>query len=365
MFYNDLSNFSGRVDSYAIYLLIRTFYRPGAEGVTRNAWKIPTETGVNPTRPFVKEGTILALKWKIKDRIEGATLIPFSFSEAPSTPAETVIQCISTMWYLAKRYPQHFNTPQIYNNFLSFAVGWRLDSVEAIFRDCFDHFPLSQDKISELYRKRLVRQKHNRFRHQSRNSWHWPLPDISSPSIPFLPQQLPRPDKFTFMRAMEYAYFRRLVPFAREVWAHREAWIAQIEKEAQKDIEMIQWSEVNDDDALRYESYLVDKRDRGWARRSLKLSEETEGAANTLYEGYIRLLYIEILTFGNFFEEAFEAIKEGTGERYQWNQGMLRKVRKVAEFHSQREICEYIDSLEESGMETGRESSDDLWEHPP
>jgi hypothetical protein len=312
----------------------------------------------------VRDSNLIASNWNIETRIETAKCIPFTFSETPSTYTETIVQGISTMWYLARKYPEHVCKPQIYNSFLSFAVLWRLNSVEAIFRDCFDHFPLSQEKIDELYTKRLTPQNHNRFRLPSTSPWHWPLPDISSPNIPLLPSPLPRPDKFTFVRVMEYAYFRRLVPFAREIWARRESWRAQIEKEAQQDTGNVQWSEVRDDDILRYEGYLVNKGDRGWARQSLNLVDEAEGAANTLYEGYIRLLYIEVLTFGRFFNEAFEMIKEGTGERYPWTQGMLAKVRKNAEFHQQKEICEYIDSLDESGIKIGREYPDDWWEHP-
>ena len=348
--------------------MIHTYHRPGDEGVTwRNAWRIPTVKGARtkPAGMFVKEATIISHGWRLRNRIEEAKLIPFSFSEAPSTYIETIVQCVSTMWYLVKNYPQHFNTPQIFNAFLNFAVGWRLHSVEAIFRDCFDHFPLSQEKINEMNTKRIKRRIGNRFRLPSRNAWHWPLPDISSPEIPVLLPQLPRPDKFTFLRAMEFAYFRRLVPFAREVWARRESWRTQIDKEAVKDMEDIQWSEINDDDILRYESYLIDKKERSWARKSLRVTEESEGAANTLYEGYIRLLYVEILTSGGFFEEAFGIIKEGTGERYHWTQGMLAKVRKAAHFNRQWTLCDYIDSLEDSGIETGRESPDDWWEHSP
>ena len=112
--------------------------------------------------------------------------------------------------------------------------------------------------------KAFSKETPSRFKFRSRSSWHWPLQDISSSTLPFLPDDLPRPDKFTFVRAMEFAYFRRMPSFAREVWARREAWRTQIDRKAKKDLENIQWSEVNDDDILRYESYLVGKMDRGW-----------------------------------------------------------------------------------------------------
>ena len=344
--------------------MIRTYYRPGSEGVTRNAWRVPSRSETHPAHPFVQEGNRVAQKWRIPQRIHEATSLPFSFSEAPTTWTESIIQCISLMWYLSRKYPQHFTTPQVYNNYLSFAIGWRLNSVEAIFRDCFNHFPLSIEKLHDMQMKAFSKENHGRFKFRSRCSWHWPLQDISSSTLPFLPDDLPRPDNFTFVRAMEFAYFRRMPSFAREVWARREAWRAQIYQEAKKDLENIQWSEVNDDDILRYESYLVGKMDRGWVHRSVKLSEESEGAANTLYEGYIRLLYIEILMSGKFFDEAFEMILEGTGERYHWTQGMLAKVHKVAKLYEQKKIYEYIEKLEESGMEMERESPDDWWELP-
>lgn len=355
-----------QVDKYAIHLLIRSYSRPGINGVPSHTWKAMarSQSGIgHPATLLVKEARKISQKWQIIRRIEEATLLPFSISEAPTSPIEKIVQCISILWYLSKNYPQHFKTPQVYNNYLSVTIDWRLNSVEAIFRDCFDHFPLSPEKISELHVKAFSRKTYNRFKLPSRCSWHFPLEDISSPTIPFLPNQLPRPDKFTFVRAMEFAHIRRIPRFAREVWARREAWRAQIDREAEKDLKNIRWTETNDDDILRYESYLVDEQDREWVHHSLKFSEQSEGAANILYEGYIRLLYIEILTFGQFFDEAFTMILEGTGERYPWTQGMLTKVKNFAKAHDQRKLCAYIDNLDESGLEMETESPDAWWEH--
>ena len=344
--------------------MIRTYHCPAVQGVRSNAWRVSSRSDTHPVRPFIQEGNRITQKWRIPQRIHEATSLPFSFSEAPTTWTESIIQCISLMWYLSRKYPQHFTTPQVYNTYLSFAISWRLNSVEAIFRDCFNHFPLSIEKLHDMQMKAFSTKTHSRFKFRSRSSWHWPLQDISSSTLPFLPDDLPRPDKFTFLRAMEFAYFRRMPSFAREVWARREVWRKQIDQEMKRDFENIQWSEANDYDILRYESYLVDKMDRGGVLRSLKSIEESEGAANTLYEGYIRLLYIEILMSGRFFDEAFEMILEGTGERYHWTQGMLANVHKVAKLHEQRKIYEYIEKLEKSGMEMERESPGGWWELP-
>jgi hypothetical protein len=291
-------------------------------------------------------------KWNLKERIATAASLPFTAWETAENFPEYVAQYVSMVWYLTKRYSRHFVNPSLFNHHLHFAIHHGLQSVETIFRDCFDHFPLTKEKVEELEE---LRQGHEASSYsQYKMPWHWPLPDLSSETVPFLPPKLPRPDKHTFLKAMAFAHSKRLVPFAREVWALRQAWRQQIGEEARKDIETWQWSSVMDEDIIRYEQRVV----RGGTRFSA--TRERWESEDILYEGFIRKLYIEVLAKEEFFDEAMSMILEGTGERRPWNQKILAEVKKVALRHRHKGLCDYINGLEEGEEET--EIEEDSWE---
>lgn len=192
----------------------------------------------------------------------------------------------------------------------------------------------------------------NRSEWKSPLQWHWPLPDLSSNDLPFLPAQLPRPDKFTFLKAMNYARSKRKPEFAREVWARREAWKAQIQQLAEQDLESNRWTEVTDADVIRHENTLVTGSvNIFWAKTSAYWSEETDNASNTLFEGYIRLLYIETLSERGFLDEAYSVVLEGTGEDIRWTQAILANVKSHAEAYGHVQMYHYIDALD-LGLDT-------------
>jgi hypothetical protein len=260
----------------------------------------------------------------------------FPLNHSPTSLPELVAQCIATVWYLSRRYPSYFKEPSLYNQYLSFLVRCRLPSAKAAFGDCYEHFPLSEEQEKELH-----------VLDRSRLPPFWPFPRIS---IPFLPEQLPRPDKFTFVRSMEYAHFMRDADFATEVWIRRESWRSVIEKTALDDLGTSMWSEFGGEDLVRYERELVDNRTsaRAWAKTAATLRKWSEGASNTMYEGYTRLLYIQTLAGCGQGDKAYKMVLQGTGEKYAWTQSMLAKVRKRAEKFGHTELCEYIDGLERS-----------------
>jgi len=302
----------------------------------------------------------------IGDRIEHAPFLPSPPVSGGMSFADYITLCITTVWYLVRRYPQHFTSPQVFNAYLSFAVHWRFDSVEAIFRDCFDHFDIPPDYLSWLEEIRREGGR-KRFEMRSRRPWHWPLPPPESSSIPYLPEQKPRPDKYTFVLAMEFAHYRRLPEFAREVWARRHAWREVLDVEAIHDMEASRWDATPEQHLIRAEFAVTRGKAAGftgaeWASLSARENESSEGASESLYEGYIRLLYVQTLAAVQAFDEALYIIREGTGERYPWTQRILAKVRKHAEAHGHEELCEYIDGLEYTLEEEAEESPERWWE---
>lgn len=294
-------------------------------------------------------------KWKPEQRIAMEVSLPFTAWQSPENFPGYVVQYISTIWYLMRRYPRHFSNPSLFNHHLHFAIYHDLQSVETIFRECFDHFPLTAEKTEELEK---LRQGHESSSYSQYNKpWHWPVPNLASETVPFLPLKLPRPDKHTFLKAMAFAHSKRLVPFAREVWALRQVWRQQIGEEARKDVETWQWSSVMDEDIVRYEQRVV----RGGAR--FFATRERWDSGDMLYEGFIRKLYIEVLAKEQFFDEALSMILEGTGGRHPWTQKILAEVKKVALKHRHKGLCDYIDGLEEG--EEKRETEENLedpWE---
>jgi len=242
------------------------------------------------------------------------------------------------------KYPQYFTDPLCFNLYLAWAVGWRLDSVPAIFRDCYTHFPISADKQTQL---------DNLSRPVSKKAWHWPMPPFPDPEQSTFPPQRASPDKDTFVRAMEYAHSIGDLAFAREVWFYRESWRGQLHYMALTDLQNVRWAEYFADDIIRYEQDLVNTYMSGLekAKSATRLSEMSDEASNTLYEGYIRLLYIQTLTAAGECDEAFAMVLQGTEEAYSWTAAMLAKVKTDAAYHGHSNLVGYIESLETYGEE--------------
>jgi hypothetical protein len=295
-----------------------------------------------------KLARLLYYEWNMKDRLR-MNVLPFS--ETPSDLSTYLVQIVSTLYYFIKRYPHYLSEPVTFNHYLSCATRWELPSVPSIFRDCFDHLPLSPEKENELNSRKQIP--------TTPIPWHWPIPPQSE-DWTLLPD-LPRPDKFTFARAMEYASKIGDADFAREVWYRREPWRALIDQTAIHEIEQNRWSEFLDDEVVRYEHHIVHNftSTREWAKVNVKSSERTDGASATLYEGYTRLLFIQTLAFAGHCDEAFAVVLQGTGEKYGWTSAMLTKVRTHAEMHGHWALVGYIDNLEGPGPEDEMQSLHD------
>ena len=164
---------------------------------------------------------------------------------------------------------------------------------------------------------------------------------------------------------MEFAHYRRLPEFAREVWARRQAWGKELHIEVVKEVESSRWDVVNEEEIIRAEFTMISRKALGfteaqWATLSATESETSDGASERLYEGYLRLLYIQTLAAAQEFDEALKTIREGTGERFPWTQKILAKVRTHAQIHGHQGLCDYIDGLEYS-LEAGIEESPEKW----
>jgi hypothetical protein len=281
--------------------------------------------------------------------------------------AEYLTISITSVWYLFSRYPEHFTSPRAFNAYLNFATAWRLNSVEAIFRDCFDHFPLSDEAVNELETTRRQRGRQMRFKMRSRCPWHWPVPIFDSSRVPYLPERRPHPDKYTFLLAMEYAHKHRSVGFAQEVWLRRQAWREQLEVEAINEFYTSRWDASNDKNMIRHEYNVVRRkvlrfRQDSWAQSSAADYEWSKGASDGLYEGYVRLLYVQTLAAGRQFGTAYNIILEGTGEENPWTQKVLSKVRNHAQRHGAKELRDYIDSLHYTLEGDVEEKAEEWWE---
>jgi hypothetical protein len=127
------------------------------------------------------------------------------------------------------------------------------------------------------------------------------------------------------------------------------------------------WDTTQDEDIIRAEFAVTRSKALGfteaeWAGLSATENETSDGASERLYEGYVRLLYIQTLAAVQEFDEALQVIRDGTGERYPWTQKILAKVRKHGEIHGHQELCEYIDGLEATLDEGIEESPEKWWE---
>lgn len=320
--------------------------RPNDDGNNFFIWTKYLQTlGLRP-RAFVHRFEIetrrLFDELNLKDIIPQATVIPLH--DVPTNLPMLVVNLLSLIWYLGRRYPGCFTDPQIFNLFMSYMIKARIrSSVPAIFRDCYAHTPLTPDQQSQLDEL----QKDSRSK---KFKWHWPLTDVLQ-----LPRQLPRPDKYTFVRAMEYAYLTRNASFASEVWLRRESWRNYIDSRIEEDLSTARWSQFDESENLvRYEEEVRnDFADlRNWSKIASLESEKSDGASSTLYEGYVRLLYIQTLASCGMCQEALGMIRRGTGEKYEWRLSMLSKVRDYADEFQHKGLAEYIDGLENLGIDT-------------
>ena len=278
------------------------------------------------------------------DVIKNATIFPFSGSSR--RVRQNLCQCISILSYLARKYPDLFLYPQIYNLYLSIAVRLGLRSVPNIFRRCFDHY--SEQPRSEGQSSKSGEQS----KYWSRYPWHWPLPVDEQNVVPHLPSKHPRPTNYTFMLAMEYASAVGDVRFGHYVWRRRKIFRRHFTNTVWQEAEGAMWSELRDEEMTSwYEELLARKEGTDFDSSRIKFSEGfTIGRSKNLYEGYIRLKYIELLAKEGRCQKAYETLLKGTGDTYDWTQKMLRKVRERAELHGHTELMKYIDNLKTSGV---------------
>src|SRR5271156_391571 len=282
------------------------------------------------------------------EQIKDATTLPFS--GAASTSPQNIVQSVSVLTYLARKYPELFVYPPIYNMYLSIAVRRKLRSVPSIFLQCFEHF-------AETHESSTSAESSSTDRQPSFYPWHWPLPEDEHNVVPHLPSKLPRPTKYTFMAAMEYARSGGDVQFAHRVWRCREAWRRRLARIVWQQTEAAMWSELRDEEMTSYAELLSQKGETEFDWPSMNFPNSFNiGHSKGLYEGYTRLLYIETLVKGGYCSEAFKMILEGTGERYEWTQEMLHSVRRMATEHGGHEaLVKYIDDLEPSLVEMEQE----------
>jgi hypothetical protein len=164
---------------------------------------------------------------------------------------------------------------------------------------------------------------------------------------------------------MEYAHYTRDARFAYDVWWKRELGKKRLQRAARENLDNIRWSKVEDVDILRHERDLVDPFGsislRDWAKGTAFLNEQSNGASNTMCEGYVRLLYIQVLVATGRRETALSVISQGSGERYDWTRAMLEKVEKYAIAFRHRALYEYIARLESSGTENTIQALEGDW----
>jgi hypothetical protein len=301
----------------------------------RQSWKF-----LNPERPrdlrqFIKNVLNLTRELEVWEKVRDARALPFTLTDPPSFD-RFCVNALGTVCYLLVRFPRYFiSSPVLFNTYLNFAVHYHFNSVESIFRECFNRFTLDAQIQHELDRKVEQFLPKRLDGHLEENgpmstyTWLWPLP--KDPHFK-LPRRLPRPDGFTFFKAMQFAHMRRRTRFAHEIWAQRQAWLNQLQE---RDL-----TEIG-------EKYVLTGRD----------SRAAPGRG-PLFEASIRLLYIEIMTIGGQPEEALKLLKSGTGENFEWTQGMLSLVRMRAEKLGVLELCQYIDGLEE---DTGLVPTPEMW----
>jgi hypothetical protein len=271
----------------------------------------------------------------VKQMIEESPML--RLPTLPSGRVGVIASFLVTVWYLSRRYADQFDDPINYNIFFSISVQLRHPSAENIFRQTFDHFPLTPDQDAKLAE---YDSPYARF------PVHWPLPDLG---LNFLTPWLPRPDKYTFIRALEYAHFTQKPYFAREVWYRRESWRAHLLACAVKDISLARWEKVSPADLLKYEQMLCfpDMPLHTWVAIISRVESSSGTSAGYLYEAYARMLYARVMAKAGFCDEAYEVLAQGTGENFPWNKTMLGPIQRMAAVHGHETLHNFIHRLDE------------------
>jgi hypothetical protein len=268
---------------------------------------------------------------------------PFTAKDAPRKPAEIVALGIGVMAYLVKVHPDKC-TVDILNQYLLFCESWQLPSFKTVFRQHFDHGALTATTKDQLRGKTA--------QWIEPEDWCHPLP--LTPHMPSILLDASRsPNKATFLSAMNVAHTRTDYELAKEVWGKRQAWLARLHAVANERRNNLGDTDTAPDLDLLKSERSVTGEFRGWIAREYALGHTTGGSSFTLYEGYIRLRYIEILAKCRQWPTAFKLIREGTGEKYPWDSAMLADVRESAMHQNVVGVVKYIDSLEDSQQPVG------------
>jgi len=294
------------------------------------------------------------LSMRVAERLQNAEKLPFTMHDSPKKPAEIVALGIAVMAYLAKKYPKQCNL-HVLNKFLQFCQSWQLPSFKTIFRRHLNHEePRTVDGTAVITNGTQNTSTaevaidegrlHRNGQWKEPPIWYHPLPEMPKEFNSLL-VPLPVPDKTTFVTAMHLACTRRDLTFAREVWSKRQSWLARIHHIVSQRCEAAGYDDRGRDmELLETERWFTRSR-KGWTAREWSSGIKTDGASFNLYEGYVRLKYIEILAACAQWEEAFQLIMDGTGEKYSWSEGMLGTVRESAVRRKNPDLVNYIDSL--------------------
>lgn len=268
---------------------------------------------------------------------------PFTAKDTPRNPAQIVALGIGVMAYLIKMHPG-ICTPDVLNQYLLFCASWQLPSFKTVFRRHFDHGALTATTKDQL--------QNESARWIEPADWCHPIPLTPHMPSTILNASLP-PNKTVFLTAMNVAHTRNDYHLANEIWEKRQAWLARLRAVADERRNSLGDTDIPTDLDLLKSERSVTGQFRGWNAREYAIGHNTGGSSFTLYEGYIRLRYIEILAKCGHWREAFELIQEGTGEKYPWNAGMLAGVRESAVYQNVVGVIKYIDGLEDSQQPVG------------
>jgi len=291
---------------------------------------------------------------RLGKRLRNAERLPFTVYDTPQRPAQIVALGIAVMAYLSKNYPKQCNL-HVVNKFLQFCQTWQLPNFKTIFR-CHLHHEnpgtvdraamTTEDRKNTSTAEASIKEEYmfGNGKWKDPEIWHYPLPDMPK-EFDNLIHPRPVPDKITFVTAMHLACTRRDLAFGREIWSKRQSWLARIHHVINQRRETMGYDVRGRDlELLETERWVTHTR-KGWAAREWSSGRKTGEASFTLYEGYIRLKYIEILVACGQWEEAFQLIMDGTGETYSWSQEMLGTVRDCAVYRGNMDLVNYIDSL--------------------
>lgn len=324
---------------YDLMFLLSVFLRK--RGIARfKKLKLPLKTGwewaYQHTR-FWDKVKMAGQAYRIGEQ-DFAAPFPFTAKDTPRNPAEIVALGIGVMAYLIKVHPDKC-TADVLNQYLLFCESWQLPSFKTIFRRHFDHGALTATTKDHLY--------HQSARWIEPEDWCHPL--SLTPHMPSKILDASRPpNKAVFLSAMNVAHVRTDYHFAKEIWGKRQAWLARLRALADQRRNSLGDTDIPPDLDLLKSERRVSGHFRGWTAREYAMGQNTGGSSFTLYEGYIRLRYIEILARCRRWRMAFKLIQEGTGEKYPWDAGMLAGVRESAVHQNKVGVIKYIDGLEDS-----------------